>query len=55
MSDYVRRLKRQQIKERWKLGHGDPDYDVLPTKEDIKYIVHKRVEPLKQNDDNNHE
>ena len=47
MTKYLTGSKRLQVIQRWLQGHDDPEYDVLPTKKEGKYIVKKRKEPLK--------
>lgn len=51
MTKYLTGSKRLQVIQRWLQGHDDPEYDVLPTKKEGKYIVKKRKEPLKVNNE----
>ena len=45
-STYLKGSKRLAIIQRWLQGIDDPNYDVLPTKKEGKYIVKKRTTPL---------
>ena len=45
MTKYLKGSKRLAIIHRWLLGIDDPEYDVLPTKKEGKYIVKKRTAP----------
>ena len=45
-STYLKGSKRLAIIHRWLQGIDDPEYDVLPTKKEGKYIVKKRTTPL---------
>ena len=47
MSKYLKGSKRLAIIQRWLQGIDDPNYDVLPTKKEGKYIVKKRTAPMK--------
>ena len=40
---YIRGCKRLQIIQKWLNGHDDPNYEVLPTKTEGKYIVKKKA------------
>lgn len=42
MTQYVKGTKRLAIIKRWLQGIDDPDYDVLPTRKEGRYIVKKR-------------
>ena len=42
MSASVRGKKRQEVIERWLKGEEDPNYEVIPTRVDGKYIVRPR-------------
>ena len=59
---YIKGSKRLAIIQRWLQGIDDPDYDVLPTKKEGKYILKKRItqpthssEPDEKEDPNNEE
>ena len=51
MSKYLKGSKRLAIIQRWLQGIDDPNYDVLPTKKEGKYIVKKKQQPDQQADD----
>ena len=51
MSKYLKGSKRLAIIQRWLQGIDDPNYDVLPTKKEGKYIVKKKQQPEQQADD----
>ena len=40
--------KRLAVIQRWINGHDDPDWEVLPTRREGKYIVKRRDEPLEE-------
>lgn len=42
MTQYIKGTKRLAIIKRWLQGIDDPEYDVLPTRKEGKYIVKKR-------------
>ncbi len=44
---YLTGSKRLQIINKWLRGIEDPEFDVLPTKKEGKYIVKKREKPIK--------
>ena len=46
MTTYLKGSKRLASIHRWLQGIDDPNYDVLPTKKEGKYIVKKRTTPL---------
>ena len=46
MSKHLTGSKRLQVIQNWLNGRDDPDWDVLPTKKENKYIVKRRTEPL---------
>ena len=46
MSKHLTGSKRLAIIQRWINGHDDPNWEVLPTRREGKYIVKKRTEPL---------
>ena len=50
MTKYLKGSKRLAIIQRWLQGIDDPNYDVLPTKKEGKYIVKKKeqTQPVKQ-------
>ena len=48
MTTYLKGSKRLAIIHRWLQGIDDPEYDVLPTKKEGKYIVKKRTAPMKK-------
>lgn len=39
----VKGTKRQQIIAKWLRGEDDPEYDVIPTKDENKYIIRKKI------------
>ena len=47
MSKHLTGSKRLQVIQNYLNGREDPDWDVLPTKKENKYIVKRRTEPLK--------
>lgn len=47
MSKHLTGSKRLQVIQNYLNGRDDPDWDVLPTKKENKYIVKRRTEPLK--------
>lgn len=53
MTKYLKGSKRLAIIQRWLQGIDDPNYDVLPTKKEGKYIVKKKEQtpPLTQTDE----
>ena len=46
MSKHLTGSKRLQVIQNWLNGREDPDWDVLPTKKENKYIVKRREQPL---------
>ena len=46
MSKHLTGSKRLQVIQNWLNGRDDPEWDVLPTKKENKYIVKRRTEPL---------
>lgn len=55
MSKYIKGSKRLAIIQRWLQGIDDPQYDVLPTRKEGKYIVKKREETAKEEHDECHD
>lgn len=60
MTQYIKGTKRLAIIKRWLQGIDDPEYDVLPTRKEGKYIVKKRETNIttkqqneQENDDSN--
>lgn len=50
----VRGTKRQQIIAKWLRGEDDPDYEVIPTKDENKYIIKPKhsFKEQEQNEEN---
>ena len=48
MSKHLTGSKRLQVIQNYLNGRDDPDWDVLPTKKENKYIVKRRTEPIKE-------
>ena len=46
MSKHLTGSKRLQVIQNWLNGRDDPEWDVLPTKKENKYIVKRRAEPI---------
>ena len=46
MSNHLTGSKRLAVIQRWINGHDDPNWEVLPTRKEGKYIVKKRITPL---------
>ncbi len=46
MSKHLTGSKRLQVIQNWLNGRDDPEWDVLPTKKENKYIVKRRTQPL---------
>lgn len=46
MTKHLTGSKRLAIIQRWINGHDDPNWEVLPTRKEGKYIVKKRTEPI---------
>ena len=46
MTQYLKGSKRLAVIHRWLQGIDDPNYEVLPTRKEGKYIVKKRVSAL---------
>lgn len=42
MTDRVRGNKRQQLISKWLKGEEDPDYEVIPTRDEDRFIIKKR-------------
>ena len=55
MSKYIKGSKRLAIIQRWLQGIDDPEYDVLPTRKEGKYIVKKREQTAKEEHDESHD
>ena len=52
MTTYLKGSRRLAVIHRWLQGIDDPEYEVLPTKKEGKYIVRKRTAPIqKPNED----
>lgn len=47
MSKHLTGSKRLQVIQNYLNGRDDPEWNVLPTKKENKYIVKRRTEPLK--------
>ncbi len=47
MSKHLTGSKRLQVIQNYLNGREDPEWNVLPTKKENKYIVKRRTEPLK--------
>lgn len=41
-AEYIRGTKRLAIIQKWLRGQDDPDFEVLPTRKEGKYIVKRR-------------
>ena len=48
MSNHLSGSKRLAVIQRWINGHDDPNWEVLPTRKEGKYIVKKRAQPLEE-------
>ena len=48
MSKHLTGSKRLAVIQRWINGHDDPDWEVLPTRKEGKYIVKKRETPIRK-------
>lgn len=48
MSKHLTGSKRLAVIQRWINGHDDPDWEVLPTRKQGKYIVKKRETPIEE-------
>lgn len=48
MSNHLSGSKRLAVIQRWINGHDDPNWEVLPTRKEGKYIVKKRESPLEE-------
>ena len=48
MSKYLTGSKRLQVIQNYLNGRDDPEFEVFPTKKENKYIVKRRIEPLKE-------
>ena len=46
MTKHLTGSKRLAIIQRWINGHDDPNWEVLPTRKEGKYIVKKRTDPI---------
>lgn len=55
MSKHLTGSKRLAIIQRWINGHDDPDWEVLPTRKEGKYIVKKRTEPIETRENSENE
>ena len=55
MSKYIKGSKRLAIIQRWLQGIDDPEYDVLPTRKEGKYIVKKREQTAKNEHEECHD
>ena len=51
MSSHLTGSKRLAVIQRWINGHDDPDWEVLPTRKEGKYIVKRRPVPLEYEND----
>lgn len=51
MSNHLSGSKRLAVIQRWINGHDDPNWEVLPTRREGKYIVKKRATPLEESYD----
>ena len=48
MTKHLSGSKRLAVIQRWINGHDDPDWEVLPTRKEGKYIVKKRETPIEK-------
>ena len=48
MSNHLSGSKRLAVIQRWINGHDDPNWEVLPTRKEGKYIVKKRMTPIEE-------
>ncbi|WP_334097085.1 hypothetical protein [Helicobacter typhlonius] len=55
MSRYLSGSKRLAVIQRWINGHDDPNWEVLPTKKEGKYIVKPRKTPISEDSGENSE
>lgn len=51
MSKHLSGSKRLAVIQRWVNGYDDPEWEVLPTRKEGKYIVKKRETPIEDNDE----
>lgn len=48
MTKHLTGSRRLAIIQRWINGHDDPDWEVLPTRKEGKYIVKQRTQPIRE-------
>ena len=55
MSNHLSGSKRLAVIQRWMNGHDDPNWEVLPTRKEGKYIVKKRTAPIEETQETHEE